>query len=405
MNLNHHYFNFKSLKNKIGFINSVIASIKYIFKKIINNINKEEDKENIFLHYKFLDTVPFGLIENKNCYDKKVLNWFIPDFGIGSGGHLNIFNFISHLEKRGFKCNLIIDGNSDFTSEEQALNTIRNQFYPINGPVFLGCDKVPPAWGTFATSWETAYTVRNFQGTIEKFYFVQDFEPYFYARGSEYCFAEETYRFGFKGITVGDWLANILKTKYGMSTYSCSYSYNKERYYPRERHDPEKKRLLFYSRPVTPRRGFELGLLAIKEVSKQIPNIDIILAGWDSSDYLIDFPHKDVGILHHDQLPALYSQCDVALVLSLTDLSLLPIELMACGCSVVSNGGENVEWFLNDDVAVLSALTPENLSSSIIKILNDDKSRLELRQRALDYVRCTDWNKEVDGVIKFFNEI
>ena len=47
----------------------------------------------------------------------------------------------------------------------------------------------------------TAYDVRNFHSTIHKCYFVQDFEPWFYASGSAASFAEETYRFGFVGIT------------------------------------------------------------------------------------------------------------------------------------------------------------------------------------------------------------
>ena len=36
-----------------------------------------------------------------------------------------------------------------------------------------------------------------------RFYLVQDFEPSFYAAGSEALMAEATYRFGFHGVTAG----------------------------------------------------------------------------------------------------------------------------------------------------------------------------------------------------------
>ena len=402
MNLKHQFFRFNRVKEKIGFSNAIIFSFKWIFKKLFYSSTTEGIlfKDNVLECYSFMKVSPFG--DSKiEAMERKVLNWVIPDFGVGSGGHLNIFNMINLLEKRGYLCRIIIDGMTNFQHPDEALVSIHKNFYPIHAPVFLGANSMPPAWGTFATSWETAYTVKNFQGTKCKFYFIQDFEPYFFPRGSEYVFAEQTYRFGFHGITVGNWLAEKLKNQYNMTVYSCFYSYNKERYYPRKRLDPEKKRLLFYSRPVTPRRGFELGLLAIKELINQMPDVEVVFAGWDSSNYLIDFPYKDLGTLHHDDLPNLYSQCDAALVISLTDLSMLPIELMGCGCVVVSNRGENVEWFLNENVAVLSDPTPECLSSSLVKILSDNFHRAEIRDRALAYVKGTDWEKEVDGVVSF----
>ena len=41
-----------------------------------------------------------------------------------------------------------------------------------------------------------------------RLYFVQDYEPYFYATSSESMLAENTYRFGFTAITATDTLAS-----------------------------------------------------------------------------------------------------------------------------------------------------------------------------------------------------
>ena len=48
-----------------------------------------------------------------------------------------------------------------------------------------------------------------------RLYFIQDFEPLFYPAGAEYVLAEETYRFGFRAITVGPMLADLLRDRFG----------------------------------------------------------------------------------------------------------------------------------------------------------------------------------------------
>src|SRR5690606_37442928 len=64
----------------------------------------------------------------------------------------------------------------------------------------------PDVDAIFATAWETAYPVFVDPSTARRLYFVQDFEPTFYATGSNSVLAENTYRFGFHGITAGRWL-------------------------------------------------------------------------------------------------------------------------------------------------------------------------------------------------------
>ena len=73
----------------------------------------------------------------------------------------------------------------------------------------------------FATGWETAYPVFNMKNPAHKMYFVQDFEPLFYGMGSKAVLAENTYRFGFYGITAGCWLTKKVG-EYGMKLISST---------------------------------------------------------------------------------------------------------------------------------------------------------------------------------------
>ncbi len=364
-----------------------------------------QGRTDIFKFYNFLHYQPFGGTGPLDTHQGRTINWVIPDFGVGSGGHLNIFRLIFLLEQRGYNCRVIITGHTHCNSGEEARESIRRHFFPIDAEVSLGESSLKPAAITVATSWTTAYPVRNFQGTLHRCYFVQDYEPYFYARGSDYCFAEATYRMGFLGITAGGWLADKLAAEYGMQTVTMGFSYDHGLYRQLPRRNPETRRIFFYARSVTPRRGFELGLLALDLVAKRMPDIAFILAGWDTSSYHIPFPHLNAGNVAVKDLPDLYNQCDAALVLSLTNLSLLPLELMACGCPVVSNRGANTEWLLNDDNAVLADATPEALSEALVSLLQDETRRRQLVEASIRFATGTSWDTETDKVAGFFDRL
>jgi glycosyltransferase involved in cell wall biosynthesis len=322
----------------------------------------------------------------------------VPPWSFGSGGHLNIFRFVNYLEQEGFDCRIVVVGEPQPISSEQARKQINTGFFPLKGEIYLGIDSAPPAHITIATSWTTAYYVRAFQSTVHRCYFVQDFEPYFYAAGAEYAWAEETYRFGFFGITAGTWLKEKLAAEYGMRTEAFGFSFDSDRYVQHKRREPEIRRIFFYARPPTERRAFQMGMLVLDEVIRRIPDVKVIFAGWDVSEYHIPYEHLNCGVVRLDELPDLYSQCDVALVLSFTNLSLLPLELMACGTPVVSNRAPCTEWLLNDHNALLAAPTVEALADALCTVLEDPVEASRLRQGGFATVAATNWRMEAHKV-------
>lgn len=340
-------------------------------------------------HYAF--AMPSVLRPRPGQAEPGSLLWFIPDFNVGSGGHLNIFRTIWHLEQKGYRSTIVIAKPALHHDATVARDAIRTHFFPLQAQVLVGLDALPPCEFAVATGWDTAYTVRAFQGAQHKLYFVQDYEPYFYALGSEWTLAENTYRFGFFGITAGQWLAQKLLQDFGMVTHPVGFGVELDRYRRLPRREPQVRRVFFYARPPTPRRAFELGMLVLNAVWERLPDTQFVLAGWDTSGYQIPFPHLACGTVALDDLPDLYSQCDVALVLSLTNASLLPLELMACGCTVVSNSGANVEWLLDDTVASLATPSPEALTDAVCALLQDDERRHAVSTRAEAYARGQTW--------------
>jgi glycosyltransferase involved in cell wall biosynthesis len=263
--------------------------------------------------------------------------------------------------------------------------------------VELLSDNIKDSDALIATSWPTAYAVRSVGNTAQKFYFVQDIEYMFYAPGSVYEFARRTYQFGFRGITLGSWIADVLRREFNMDCSSFGFSYDRDAYASTgSRLLPAgKKRVLFYARPETERRGFELGILSLSLVAKKMPEVEFVLVGFPRQPLQLPFAAIFPGILPISELGALYRSCDVALVLSHTNVSMLPLELMACGCAVVSNMGPNVEWLLTDQTVQLAKPDPKSLAEAIIELLQTDQLRLRKIEAGLAFAQSTDWTKEI----------
>jgi glycosyltransferase involved in cell wall biosynthesis len=394
------------IKNN-GVING-ISIIRNKMSKSSYNIINNSPKKDLF---KFYEYIYFKKRKEKHTFynnEKITILWFIPDFGIGSGGHLNIFRMIFNLSKLGIKSDIAICGCSQWVTSKIAKETIYKHFFELDSNIIIldskdNIDVLNKYSIAMATSWQTAYYVNYFNNCCKKTYFVQDYEPYFYSHGSNYIFAENTYRFGFTGISAGSWISNKLKNDFNMECESFSFSYDRDLYFKHKKRE-EKKRVFFYARPPTDRRAFELGLLALNEVTNLNPDVEVVFAGWDVSEFKIDFKHFNSGIVSVNELSNLYSQCDCALVLSFTNLSLLPIELLASGCPVVSNSGLNNSWIDKDKKLFVYA---ENNIEDIVKKVDDLlNKRIHIDFEYInEFLKDSSWEKESKIVKKYLSTI
>ncbi len=199
------------------------------------------------------------------------------------------------------------------------------------------------------------------------------FEPFFDPVGSYSVLADNTYKFGLHGITIGSWLAEKLTAEYGMHCDWFEFGFSKDEY--RVVNTGTRKKVLFYARPVTPRRGFELGILSLELFHKKHPEYEINLLGWDLSDYDIPFPYVNSGILSAKELNVLYNECVAGLVLSFTNMSLLPLEMLAAGCVPVVNEAEHTHKVGYADALEYAEPLPSSIASKLEEVIDQYSGR------------------------------
>lgn len=334
--------------------------------------------------------------------NKKHLNivWVIPPVGPGGGGHTTITRFARYLQKQGHLVSFSIYNNNTMLQSNKEAEEVLRKSYNIQTKV-KDISELSEEDVIFATSWETAYGVYNIKTKGHKFYFVQDFEPMFFGVGSRYMLAEATYKFGFYGVTAGKWLTEKVK-KYGMEADYFDFGVDTEIYRSKKQivQKEKKKKIAFYARAHTERRGFELGILALKMFKEKHPEFEIVFFGQDVSNYEIPFEYTNSGILTPAELSKLYQESIACLVLSLTNVSLLPLELLAAGCVPVMNGGENNTIVLDgvEGIAYTEAFPP-NLARKLCQIVEANNIE-ENAQKISENIKNKSWDKSYEKVEK-----
>jgi glycosyltransferase involved in cell wall biosynthesis len=319
------------------------------------------------------------------------INWVMSPPRSG-GGHQNIFRFIKYLEDQGHTCRVYLYSTTDFPTVKELQDGMRTHYEPTRAAAEMRWleGNMAPADAVFATGWETAYAVFNDPDAARKFYFVQDFEPYFYPVGSEYVLAENTYRMNLYGITAGGWLDRKLSRDYGMECDHYDFGTDTNMY--RFENSGQRKEIFFYARPVTVRRGFELGVMALELFHRQRPDYTITLAGWDVSEYHTPFPYKNLKTLTLEELSDVYNQCAAGLVISLTNMSLLPLELLAAGVIPVMNDAPNNRQVSDNKYIKYAEASPEALAQALIDTV-DRKDLPKYAKAASASVQGASWLK------------
>jgi glycosyltransferase involved in cell wall biosynthesis len=319
----------------------------------------------------------------------------VPWWMEGSGGHTTIVNLVRRLEDAGHSCSLWLhdpEARHGHYSEEELGAQVRDWFGPMRGPVRKGFDAWDGSDVVLATGWQTVHRVCLLPGARARAYLVQDHEPEFYATSAEAGWAEDTYRLGLHCITAGRWLRDLMTRNYGASASYFELGVDHDVYRPREVERSDRV-VMFYARSTTPRRAVPLGLLALEELTRR-PGMALVeyeLFG-DQRRPLAHFEYRQLGVLPAETLAAAYSTAAAGMVLSMTNYSLVPQEMMACGLPCVELDTPSARAAFGPEPPLeLARFDPIALADALERVLLDDDLRAARMQAGMAFVRERTW--------------
>ncbi len=317
----------------------------------------------------------------------------IPSYKRGSGGHSTIARLAEALRGLGHEVSLWLEDSEGWhlgRSSEQITAEFREYFDAPGLSLAAGFDRWRGADLVLATGWQTVGRVLLLAGAGARAYLVQDHEPDFYPVSAESLWAQWTYRQGLHAIAASPWLSKLLQERYGCSATSFDLALDHTIY----RAGSEERRedlVVFYARASTPRRAVPLGVAALRQLSELHPELTVGLFG-HGAPLQTGFAHRDLGVLDGRGLARLYSRATVGMVLSLTNPSLIALEMMACGLPCVELASDSMTAsFGLEGPLCLEPPEPAALCGAIERLLADRSLREEIAARGVALAETRTW--------------
>ena len=333
------------------------------------------------------------------------VNWvLLAPIAQTSGGYRNVFRIAEHLGQNGHDVRAYVspvahlEGMSDddvvaFVENSFGLETVKVE---VNTPVGSR-RRLRAADVSIATYWTTAYDVAPDPLSLFKAYYIQDFEPDFFDEAdSAWTDALETYSLPLRQICLGKSLATMIGAVAHRPTCHVDFALDPEF---RMTIDPnargERPSVLFFARPSLKRRGYRLGVEALALLKERLPDLEVRFFGSPSAELDgVPFEFLNLGVLSPAELADAMNRAHVLLTFSLSNISNVPFEGMACGCAVVEADLPQVREMVEPGVDCLVAPTnAESVAEVLERLVTHTELRLRVAHAGNEKVQGWSWDR------------
>lgn len=322
--------------------------------------------------------------------------WLCTPPGAGSGGHTTFFRMVQAVYDAGHSCTVLLY-NRHGGSMQRHVNVIRSSWPWLEAEIAEVPEQITGYTSCVASSWETAHVLASRRipsEAMNPYYLIQDFEPYFYPRGSMYALSEDTYRFGFTNLALGAMVGRTIERETGAQSIQIPFGSDTANY--RRQSTGQRSGVVFFVRPGIDRRGFEMGRLALAEFHRRYPEQMIHTYGSRYKNW--GFPVVQHGVLTPAQLNSLYNTVVAGLALSFTNITLVAAEMLASGAIAVVNEDREARTILRNGEAVWCPASPVSLADGLASVI-EDPDVVQRSQRAADF-KETSWSEAQEALVK-----
>jgi glycosyltransferase involved in cell wall biosynthesis len=326
--------------------------------------------------------------------NKPTIAFIIPSQAL-SGGIIVVCQHANRLIKKGYSV-ILIDNKL-------------NDPYKLNWFPNLLAEVVPvQQLNNFtdiviATHWTTAYTVKEIPSK-QKLYLIQSDETRLHPPGSAMIeLARKTYSFDFKYLVIAQWLKKWLQDNFGRTSYYIPNAVDTTMFYPDKPLAPKgaKLRVLLEGAINMPFKG-------MKEAFQVVENMDcevwcVSSSGKPKSNWKCD---RFFESMPPDKLRQIYSSCDVLLKMSKVEgFFLPPLEMMACGGTVITNKVTGYDEYIVDGYNAL-VVEPGDVKAAkekLAELINNRNLLNKLISGGKETVPKWSWEKSNDILEKVIN--
>jgi glycosyltransferase involved in cell wall biosynthesis len=320
----------------------------------------------------------------------------LPSFRPGSGGHGTLVRLARGLQEQGHQVSLWLEDSEGWHRDvppPRLAAEFAGLFDAESLPLHADFGGWEGADVAVATGWQTVARVLLLEGTRARAYLVQDHEPDFYPASAQSLWAQQSYRAGLRCIAASGWLAELLRARYGAAATHFDLGADGSIYRAADEAARREDLVVFYARSSTPRRAVPLGLAALGELATRRPDVEIGLFG-HAGGWRLPFPHRDLGALVPGELATLYGRAALGMVLSLTNPSLVGLEMLACGLPCVELASESMlATFGAGGPLALAEPDPLALCARLESLLDDRTEREQRRRAGLELARARTWER------------
>jgi glycosyltransferase involved in cell wall biosynthesis len=119
------------------------------------------------------------------------------------------------------------------------------------------------------------------------------------------------------------------------------------------------------------------------------------------SEIVNDEKVKKLGYVTDSQLKALYENAACFIHPSFYEgFGLTPLEAMYCGCPCVVSNAASLPEVLGDSVLYFNPNSKEQMTSQLIKLMDDSKLRANMQKRSKEWAKRYTWNKAANGLLQ-----
>lgn len=338
----------------------------------------------------------------RQTYEGKRILFILPVATAGGGGNVVVQEALS-LQKMGIDVSLF-----NISVSREAFETC----YPglpipvIYAERYEDIPKLAEAFdGVVCTLYTTVKYCKEISEHIRVAYYIQDYEPYFFAVGSkEYQEAYASYTAYPRVIkmTKTRWNQQKLKEEAHIASTLLGPSVNVALFRPRRLFQNwEPIVITAMIRPATPRRSAALTMRVLYKIFKKYgAKVEIRIFGADphgmEADYHFfkkqprDFVYRNYGQLNAEQVACLMAQSDVFVDYSAFQaMGLSAMEAMASGCTVLlpTNGGTGDFARDGENCLMIDSTNENDCFDKLCTVLDDYHLRSNLAWQAVDDMR------------------